>query len=175
MFLYPAPFSVKSFGSLSLSLFLSSKTAKGKLKTFKDTGQHPPGCSALDLWDARTLIEARCHADTKEQLPTAMCFAAYAPMQPPIILGMLWPGAGLGQTLFMQWYILRACFRIHSASPNTPMLLGSDIRRTPGGVLMLPSSIVAACSAWPARPPFTLTARAATQTLLTTHKVQPIV
>jgi len=78
--------------------------AKSHLASFKTTGQNPPGCSALDLWDAQTLIEARCHADTKEQLPTVMCFAAYAPMQPPIILGMLMPGTGLPVQLFMQWY-----------------------------------------------------------------------
>jgi len=75
--------------------------AKDKIAAFKGGGRSLPDA---ELWDARTLLDARCHPDSGEKITTPFCFAAYAPMQPPIILGMLWPGATLARTVFWQWY-----------------------------------------------------------------------
>lgn len=77
--------------------------AKKLLEDF-DKGTLPDDTKIEELWQARELIECRCHPDTGEQLPKLLCFAAYAPMQPPIILGMLWPGASITTQMFWQWY-----------------------------------------------------------------------
>lgn len=77
--------------------------AKKLLEDF-DKGVLPDTTKIEDLWQARELIECRCHPDTGEQIPRLLCFAAYAPMQPPIILGMMWPGASMANVLFWQWY-----------------------------------------------------------------------
>eukprot|EP00035_Acanthoeca_spectabilis_P024440 m.453814 g.453814 ORF g.453814 m.453814 type:complete len:332 (+) comp20559_c0_seq1:222-1217(+) len=57
-----------------------------------------------ELWDARSLIDARVHPDTGKPVPRFLCFAAYAPLQPPIIMGLMWPGAGMASALFWQWW-----------------------------------------------------------------------
>ena len=35
-------------------------------------------------------------------MPVLLCFAAYTPMQPPIILGLMWPNASVTNMLFWQ-------------------------------------------------------------------------
>jgi hypothetical protein len=44
--------------------------------------------SSDELWAARALVEARVHPDTGVPVPRLLCFAAYAPMQPPLIIGL---------------------------------------------------------------------------------------
>ena len=56
------------------------------------------------LWAAAELCAARVHPDTDENIALPLCFAAYAPMQPPIIVGMLWPGGGALNQAFWQVY-----------------------------------------------------------------------
>mmetsp|Transcript_7248 Transcript_7248/g.14845 ORF Transcript_7248/g.14845 Transcript_7248/m.14845 type:complete len:383 (+) Transcript_7248:142-1290(+) len=46
-----------------------------------------------ELWRAQELVGARCHPDTGKRLPVLFTFAAFLPLQPPIILGLIWPGA----------------------------------------------------------------------------------
>jgi len=53
------------------------------------------------LWLAKETLGARTHPDTGEKILTPLCFAAYAPMQPPIILGLL--SANPMTQLFWQW------------------------------------------------------------------------
>lgn len=53
------------------------------------------------LWDAQELLQARCHPDNGEVISPLLCFAAYVPMQPLIILGLIWPGgSALNQAVF---------------------------------------------------------------------------
>ena len=56
------------------------------------------------LWRADALCRARVHPDTDENIFMPLCFAAYTPMQPPIVLGMLWPGGGALNQAFWQFY-----------------------------------------------------------------------
>eukprot|EP00755_Sulcionema_specki_P033540 Sspe_Gene.100968::Locus_75605_Transcript_3_3_Confidence_0.714_Length_1850::g.100968::m.100968 len=56
------------------------------------------------LWCAQELLAARTHPDTGKEIFLPLCFAAYAPMQPPIVLGMLWKGGGVLNQAFWQWY-----------------------------------------------------------------------
>ena len=60
--------------------------------------------SDAELWAAQELCAARVHPDTRENILLPLCFAAYAPMQPPIVLGMLWPGGGALNQAFWQCY-----------------------------------------------------------------------
>ena len=87
--------------------------AKLRLRRFKES--QPPdgsaarvlpddGCTDAQLWAARELLEARVHPDTGETIPLPLCFAAYAPMQPPIILGLCWPNASMPVSIFWQWF-----------------------------------------------------------------------
>eukprot|EP00615_Pteridomonas_danica_P002779 CAMPEP_0114359106 /NCGR_PEP_ID=MMETSP0101-20121206/22772_1 /TAXON_ID=38822 ORGANISM="Pteridomonas danica, Strain PT" /NCGR_SAMPLE_ID=MMETSP0101 /ASSEMBLY_ACC=CAM_ASM_000211 /LENGTH=284 /DNA_ID=CAMNT_0001502491 /DNA_START=88 /DNA_END=942 /DNA_ORIENTATION=- len=57
--------------------------------------------SDQSLWDAQELLQARCHPDNGEIIQPLLCFAAYVPMQPIIILGLIWPGgSALNQAIF---------------------------------------------------------------------------
>ncbi|KAH8072080.1 ion transmembrane transporter [Aureococcus anophagefferens] len=60
--------------------------------------------SDAELWAAQELCAARVHPDTGENILLPLCYAAYAPMQPPIVLGMLWPGGGALNQAFWQCY-----------------------------------------------------------------------
>jgi tricarboxylate carrier len=73
------------------------------LKQHKE-GVLKDGVTDEDLWKAKDTIAARTHPDTGESIPIPFCFAAYVPMQPPIIVGMLWPGGGVPLQVLMQWY-----------------------------------------------------------------------
>ena len=44
------------------------------------------------------------HPDTNENIFLPLCFAAYTPMQPPIVLGMVWPGGSALNQAFWQFY-----------------------------------------------------------------------
>ena len=69
--------------------------------------RHDAGASSAsdaELWAAQELCAARVHPDTRENILLPLCFAAYAPMQPPIVLGMLWPGGGALNQAFWQCY-----------------------------------------------------------------------
>ena len=64
--------------------------------------------SNAELWAAAELCAARVHPDTGENIALPLCFAAYTPMQPPIILGMLWPGGGALNQAF--WQVSNQCY-----------------------------------------------------------------
>lgn len=76
--------------------------AKQLLKDHKNGAA--PTATNEELWKADALYRARVHPDTDENIFMPLCFAAYAPMQPPIILGMLWPGGGVWAQAFWQFY-----------------------------------------------------------------------
>lgn len=77
--------------------------AQKLLAEFKEKGSAAAiGTTDEDLWAARELIEARVHPDTGKPVPVLLCFAAYTPMQPPIILGLMWPNASVTNMLFWQ-------------------------------------------------------------------------
>ena len=62
--------------------------AKALVKAYKE-GKRDPSTTDAELWAAKELIECRIHPDTGELTPTLFCFAAYTPMQPPMIVGLL--------------------------------------------------------------------------------------
>jgi len=72
------------------------------LDDFK-AGKRAPGVTDTQLWEARNVKEALIHPDTGEALPRLFSFAAYTPMQPPILVGLCWPNAGIATVLFWQW------------------------------------------------------------------------
>eukprot|EP01062_Namystynia_karyoxenos_P022419 TRINITY_DN18598_c0_g1_i1.p1 TRINITY_DN18598_c0_g1~~TRINITY_DN18598_c0_g1_i1.p1 ORF type:complete len:354 (+),score=97.13 TRINITY_DN18598_c0_g1_i1:94-1062(+) len=78
--------------------------AMAQLQYYRLHRKNPEGVSDADMWAAQELCAARVHPDTNQKIFTPLCFAAYAPMQPPIILGMIWPGAGALNQAFWQWY-----------------------------------------------------------------------
>jgi tricarboxylate carrier len=78
--------------------------AMAQVDDFKKEGKAPPGITNKQLWDAKELTEARCHPDDGAKILLPFCFAAYVPMQPPIVLGFLWPGGGVMNQVFWQWY-----------------------------------------------------------------------
>ena len=59
--------------------------------------------SDRQLWDAKELIDCRVHPDTGELIATPFCFAAYTPMQPPIIVGLLTASSPVA-VAFWQWF-----------------------------------------------------------------------
>ena len=86
-------------------LLLSDAEIDADLKLLDDfrNGSLAPGITNEQLWNARHTREALVHPDTGKKLPTLFSFAAYTPMQPPIIVGLCWPNASTATTLFWQW------------------------------------------------------------------------
>ena len=89
-----------------LKLFISKSTIKEKIKLLEDfaAGKRDPSVTDAELWEAKAIKAARCHPDTGEIIFLPLCFAAYMPMQPMIVMGMLWPGSGMVNQMFWQWY-----------------------------------------------------------------------
>ncbi len=88
-----------------MKLFVSRAeidAAVALIKAFKE-GSHDPSTTDAALWAAKELIECRIHPDTGELTPTLFCFAAYTPMQPPIIVGLL-TSASPATIVFWQWF-----------------------------------------------------------------------
>lgn len=89
-----------------LKLFLSDAQVEASLQLLKQyrDGTLPPGITDEQLWTAKEVKECLTHPDTGERIPRLLCFAAYTPMQPPILIGMLWPGAGALNQAWWQFY-----------------------------------------------------------------------
>ena len=88
-----------------MKLFVSGAdidAAVALIKAFR-AGTHSPSTTDAQLWAAKELIECRIHPDTGELTPTFFCFAAYTPMQPPIIVGLLTASSPMA-VAFWQWY-----------------------------------------------------------------------
>jgi hypothetical protein len=71
---------------------------------YERLGKAPLGATDEQLWEAKEIKQARCHPDDGAKILLPFCFAAYVPMQPPIVLGFLWPGGGVMNQVFWQWY-----------------------------------------------------------------------
>lgn len=66
-------------------------------------GELPSDTTNEALWRAAELKASRIHPDTNEKIPLPLCFACYTPMQPPIIVGMLWPGGSVFNQAWWQF------------------------------------------------------------------------
>ena len=88
-----------------MKLFVSHAeidAAVALVNAFKE-GSHDPSITDAELWAAKELIECRIHPDTGELTPALFCFAAYTPMQPPIIVGLL-TASSPAAIVFWQWF-----------------------------------------------------------------------
>ena len=89
-----------------LRTFTSGATVAKSVKLLDDfkAGRLGPEVTDAELWEASAVKQSRCHPDTGEVIFLPLCFAAYMPMQPIIVMGMLWPGGGAVNQAFWQWY-----------------------------------------------------------------------
>ena len=99
-------------------MFTSRETIEKSVKMLDDFahGHRDPGVTDADLWEAYSVKVSRCHPDTGEIIFLPLCFAAYMPMQPLIVMGMLWPGGGMVNQAFWQWCVpemLALTCRVH--------------------------------------------------------------
>mmetsp|Transcript_22627 Transcript_22627/g.61602 ORF Transcript_22627/g.61602 Transcript_22627/m.61602 type:complete len:296 (-) Transcript_22627:656-1543(-) len=85
-----------------LESIASLKEAMEKLERFKE-GRSLPGTSDRDLWNAKTMLEAIVHPDTKLPIPAAFRICAFVPAQVPICAGMLMTAPTTFNVLFWQW------------------------------------------------------------------------
>lgn len=88
-----------------MKLFVSRAeidAAVALINAFKE-GSRDPSTTDAELWAAKELTECRIHPDTGELTPTLFCFAAYTPMQPPIIVGLL-TSSSPATIAFWQWF-----------------------------------------------------------------------
>eukprot|EP00466_Bigelowiella_natans_P019296 jgi/Bigna1/127945/aug1.5_g2653 len=96
------------------------------IDNYKKQGREPHkqgNPSDVELWRAKELVESRCHPDDGKKILLPFCFAAYVPMQPVIILGMLWPGGSVANQVFWQWYnqSYNAMVWYHNKNKSSPL------------------------------------------------------
>eukprot|EP00301_Raphidiophrys_heterophryoidea_P016088 c252_g1_i1.p1 GENE.c252_g1_i1~~c252_g1_i1.p1 ORF type:complete len:329 (+),score=79.50 c252_g1_i1:64-1050(+) len=109
-----------------MKLLLSDKEvddAVALVQAYKEGKQLPKDVGDLELWRAKEIAQCLTHPDDGQKIFRLFCFAAYTPMQPPIVIGMLWPGAGVANQLFWQWYNQSYNSMVFYANKNksTPM------------------------------------------------------
>ncbi|MES1919412.1 Sideroflexin-5, variant 2 [Bonamia ostreae] len=78
----------------AVSLLEEYKT--GKIKKLSDAVNR-------ELWEAKKITDSILHPQTKEKIPLPCRFAAFVPMNIPIILGMI-SAKTIQAQLFWQWY-----------------------------------------------------------------------
>lgn len=74
------------------------------LDLYEKLNRAPEGVTDAQLWHMQEIRAARCHPDTGAPLFPPFSFAAYSPMQPLIVCGMCWPGGGIANQIFWQWF-----------------------------------------------------------------------
>eukprot|EP01051_Picozoa_sp_SAG22_P018459 SAG22_NODE_3113_length_1929_cov_1.559016_2_plen_223_part_00 len=97
---------------------MEAKALLAKAKAGKSTG----AATDAELWEAKELVGCRVHPDTGELIFAPFCFAAYTPAQPPIIVGLLWPGSWAVHA-FWQWanQSFNAAVFYSNKNASTPM------------------------------------------------------
>lgn len=100
---------IDTLGDLS-TLFVTKKQvddAKALLNDFQE--RQGRGCMAWSdeeneaLWRARKVVEATCHPETGDIIPSPVRFSAFAPANLLICAGMLRPNPTLLSSAFWQW------------------------------------------------------------------------
>jgi hypothetical protein len=86
-----------------MKLFVSVAEIDAAVALIDGFKQGRTGATDAQLWAAKELIECRVHPDTGQTIFTPFCFAAYTPMQPPIIVGLL-VAASPASIAFWQWF-----------------------------------------------------------------------
>lgn len=87
------------------TLFISKIKLESSLNLLKEFGEgnRQEGITDEELWKARKIKEAIIHPDTGEKILMPFRMSGYVPFGTVSVIGMLIPGASVGQVVFWQW------------------------------------------------------------------------